>query len=344
MSTACYDRKPDPPRQPIAIAGDLVRRSDKLSNEGAKCITTLQARVAELERERDESRRDWRLCEHRRLEAEQRMHNAMQELAAEREKGERLEQAEAEWKQERERLIQMVEAGNAIARSDAEQIARLTGERNALTAEVERRLDYDSNIALLENAYSHLTECRTALGIEEGERIVADSGRHGSILVETRTGARKRISPCSESEVRLEKENAAIRAQLAAMTKERDEARAQLAAANERAERETIETIAKWGEEAFGPISTERAIERAWEEWREMIEPGADTAMEAADVVICLARIPGLAEAVQRKMAINRNRQWNLKGDGTGYHVKPDPASPVEPAEQPPRDEPITAQ
>lgn len=41
MSTACYDRRPEPPRKPIEIAGDLVRRGDKLSIEAAKAIRDL---------------------------------------------------------------------------------------------------------------------------------------------------------------------------------------------------------------------------------------------------------------------------------------------------------------
>lgn len=63
MSTACYDRKPEPPREPIKIAGDLVRRSDKLSIEGALCIKDLaaslkesQQRLAEVEQQLKEAR------------------------------------------------------------------------------------------------------------------------------------------------------------------------------------------------------------------------------------------------------------------------------------------------
>lgn len=41
MSTACYDRPPEPPRNPIRIAGDLVRRGDKLSIEAAKALKEL---------------------------------------------------------------------------------------------------------------------------------------------------------------------------------------------------------------------------------------------------------------------------------------------------------------
>lgn len=89
-------------------------------------------------------------------------------------------------------------------------------------------------------------------------------------------------------------------------------------------ELETIATIIAWGDETFGPCSQERAIGRAWEEWQEMLLPDADVPIEAADVIICLLRIPGIADAIQRKMAINRARRWNLKGDGTGYHIKGD--------------------
>jgi hypothetical protein len=85
---------------------------------------------------------------------------------------------------------------------------------------------------------------------------------------------------------------------------------------------ETIASIIQWGEDTFGPCSQERAIDRAWEEWQEMRLPNADVPIEAADVIICLLRVPGVAEAIQRKMAINRQRRWNVLGDGTGYHIK----------------------
>lgn len=42
MSTACYDRSPEPPRDPIRIAGELVRRGDKLSIEAANAIKRLE--------------------------------------------------------------------------------------------------------------------------------------------------------------------------------------------------------------------------------------------------------------------------------------------------------------
>ena len=87
-------------------------------------------------------------------------------------------------------------------------------------------------------------------------------------------------------------------------------------------DRETLESIIAWGDDTFGPCSQGRAIERAGEEWREMIEEGADVPIEAADVIICLLRIPGILDAINRKMGINRKREWNVRPDGTGYHVK----------------------
>jgi len=91
---------------------------------------------------------------------------------------------------------------------------------------------------------------------------------------------------------------------------------------------ETIASMIQWGDETFGPCTADKAISRAGEEWQEMIEPGADVPIEAADVIICLMRIPGIADAIQRKMTINRARKWRLMGDGTGYHI------PVQEAER----------
>lgn len=85
---------------------------------------------------------------------------------------------------------------------------------------------------------------------------------------------------------------------------------------------ETLESIIAWGDQTFGPCSQDRAIERAGEEWSEMEEDGADVPIEAADVIICLLRIPGILDAINRKMMINRGRTWDIRPDGTGYHVK----------------------
>jgi hypothetical protein len=84
---------------------------------------------------------------------------------------------------------------------------------------------------------------------------------------------------------------------------------------------ETFESIAQWCEETFGPVTPKRLAERAEEElWKLIADP--TSAEKAADVLICLARVPGIWDAVERKMAINRKREWTLRGDGTGYHIK----------------------
>lgn len=93
------------------------------------------------------------------------------------------------------------------------------------------------------------------------------------------------------------------------------------------AQGESLEAIVAWGDDTFGPCTAERSVSRAAEEWAEMSgeRPGSDQhAIEAADVIICLLRIPGILDAINAKMAKNRARQWKLMGDGTGYHVKPD--------------------
>lgn len=92
---------------------------------------------------------------------------------------------------------------------------------------------------------------------------------------------------------------------------------------------ETFDTITEWCEGLFGPCKPARVAERAMEEMIELIDETskigtwkADAILEAADVVITLARVPGLWAAVEMKMAINRGRQWKAMGDGTGYHIK----------------------
>ena len=94
---------------------------------------------------------------------------------------------------------------------------------------------------------------------------------------------------------------------------------------------ETWESINQWCDDTFGPATVEQIIARAKEEFDELETHGADHAIEAVDVVICLCRIPGFAEALQRKMAINRARKWRLTGNGTGYHI-PAETTPTAPS------------
>jgi NTP pyrophosphatase (non-canonical NTP hydrolase) len=95
--------------------------------------------------------------------------------------------------------------------------------------------------------------------------------------------------------------------------------------------RETSASIAQWGAETFGEVSDFAVlIQRARAEFEELdaaVRAGDadEIGREAADVVILLHRLMGLlgkdlADEVDAKMNINRNRQWRLSGDGVGQH------------------------
>ena len=95
--------------------------------------------------------------------------------------------------------------------------------------------------------------------------------------------------------------------------------------------RETQSTIAKWGEETFGPVSDPVALaRRASVELDELIEAlekgdAEEAAHETADVLILLNRLGAtlgfdLTDAVDTKMKVNRARLWVPAGDGTGRH------------------------
>ncbi len=100
---------------------------------------------------------------------------------------------------------------------------------------------------------------------------------------------------------------------------------------------ETIESVTQWANETFGPATLGRQIQRAKEELAEL-EAIAETANylkiaeEAADVCICLFRVMGSIdpEALNRKMTVNRTRQWRVDGDGCAYHVKAARAAQIE--------------
>lgn len=93
---------------------------------------------------------------------------------------------------------------------------------------------------------------------------------------------------------------------------------------------ETVQSVTNWANETFGPATIQRQVERAKEEFFEleqiMIRPchPDKLAEEAADVCICLYRVIGTLdpEAINKKMAKNRARQWNVGPDGCAYHVK----------------------
>lgn len=84
---------------------------------------------------------------------------------------------------------------------------------------------------------------------------------------------------------------------------------------------ETTESIAEWSRQTFGPVNLRAVWDRADMEMNELENAidgvvDSDPADEAADVVIVLCRLTAeygvdLWGAVERKMAVNRERQWS---------------------------------
>jgi len=98
---------------------------------------------------------------------------------------------------------------------------------------------------------------------------------------------------------------------------------------------ESSNTILLWGDETFGQVENPiTLVNRARQELDELLdalnaENNHEAGQEAADVTILLHRLMGLlgkdlAEEVDAKMKINRQRRWNVSGDGTGGHIKKD--------------------
>lgn len=97
---------------------------------------------------------------------------------------------------------------------------------------------------------------------------------------------------------------------------------------------ETQDTICAWTEATFGHASSNaRVAARANEEMAELLraltsdDNHSKAIEEAADVVIILYRLAermgvDLHEEIDRKMQINRKREWKITPDGHGYHVR----------------------
>lgn len=102
---------------------------------------------------------------------------------------------------------------------------------------------------------------------------------------------------------------------------------------------ETEETIRKWAESEFGLAHPHTIAMRALEECVELVKAAvafkdSDSAQDAqnlleecADVEICLRYLTSkfgcvMQLIVDRKMQINREREWIPDGHGNGYHVK----------------------
>lgn len=93
-------------------------------------------------------------------------------------------------------------------------------------------------------------------------------------------------------------------------------------------------SISEWANETFGPAGSNiRVAARANEEMAELLraltvdDNNPKAAEEVADVFIVLYRVAwrlgvDIHHEIDKKMAINRKREWNLDGSGHGYHVR----------------------
>jgi hypothetical protein len=98
--------------------------------------------------------------------------------------------------------------------------------------------------------------------------------------------------------------------------------------------KEDQSSIALWAEQTFGLSTQLRAATRMNEEVAELLakmsNPSVSNAAiveEVADVQIVLYVLAsrlhmGLDAEVQKKMAVNRGREWRLDGSGCGQHVE----------------------
>lgn len=104
---------------------------------------------------------------------------------------------------------------------------------------------------------------------------------------------------------------------------------------------ETVDSVTNWANKTFGEATLYAQLRKAEDEWQELTtawdawaEAKANhldltefeklLVREAADVCITLYRVIGTLDpkAIEKKMKINRDRKWELKGDGTANHVK----------------------
>lgn len=92
--------------------------------------------------------------------------------------------------------------------------------------------------------------------------------------------------------------------------------------------------IAAWADETFGePTTMTATATRANKEMAELLVAveagqGQSAVEEVADIVIVLCRLMDhlcgdIWTEVEKKMKVNRARDWKLDGRGQGYHVKP---------------------
>lgn len=94
---------------------------------------------------------------------------------------------------------------------------------------------------------------------------------------------------------------------------------------------ETQASINEWQRERFPTATNAGVIKHLREEFEEFISADGwgttiEASEEAADVVMllyCWAMLNGvdLHAEIDRKMAKNRAREWNIQPDGTGRHA-----------------------
>jgi NTP pyrophosphatase (non-canonical NTP hydrolase) len=90
---------------------------------------------------------------------------------------------------------------------------------------------------------------------------------------------------------------------------------------------ETQASINRWQAAQFPTATMSGVVKHLTEEFEEFLDAplGESAAEEAADIVIllyCWAMMNGtnLHAEIDRKMAKNRARVWNIQADGTGRH------------------------
>lgn len=96
---------------------------------------------------------------------------------------------------------------------------------------------------------------------------------------------------------------------------------------------ETQKSVTEWADYTFGPVTSHaRVAARANEEMAELLraltvdDAHPKAAEEIADIFIILYRLASklgvdIGEEIDRKMAVNRAREWAKDNTGHGYHV-----------------------
>lgn len=93
---------------------------------------------------------------------------------------------------------------------------------------------------------------------------------------------------------------------------------------------ENQKSITSWQRETFGPTTPKLALSRMHKEYYELARAIDEHDLvgareEVADVLVTLYRVAeelgvDLAEAVNRKMKVNRARSWDVDAFGHGQH------------------------